>query len=58
MSRLTRLSTAEFDRLVAEGSICGGRAYLWDGEMIEPMPENRSHANAVENLRPACRPGL
>ena len=42
MSRLTRLSTAEFDRLVAEGSIReGSRTYLWDGEVIEPMPENR-----------------
>jgi len=52
MSRLTRLSTAEFDRLVAEGSIReGSRAYLWDGEIIEPMPEDPPHINAVENLR-------
>jgi hypothetical protein len=52
MSRVTRVSTAEFDRLVAEGSIReGSRAYLWDGEVIAPMPENPPHANAAENLR-------
>lgn len=54
MSRLTRLTTADFDRLVAEGAIReGSRAYLWDGEIIDPMPEYPPHvnANAVENLR-------
>jgi Uma2 family endonuclease len=29
----------------------GSRTFLWDGEIIEPMPENLPHINAHENLR-------
>ncbi len=37
--------------MVAGGLIReGGRTYLWDGEIIEPMPENPPHINAVGNL--------
>ncbi len=47
-----RLSTAEFLRLMEEGKIReGSRTFLWDGEIIEPMPENLPHINAVDNLR-------
>jgi len=46
-----RWSTAEFDRLVAEGFIReGGRVFLWDGEIIAPMPEDPFHGDACENL--------
>lgn len=46
-----RWSTAEFDRLLAEGFLReGSRAYLWDGAIIEPMAENPPHINAVANL--------
>jgi Uma2 family endonuclease len=52
MSRLTGLSTTEFDRLVAAGEIReGSRSYLWAGEVCTLMPENQPHVNAVENLR-------
>jgi Uma2 family endonuclease len=48
-----RWTTAEFDRLVTEGYIReGSGSYLWNGEIIEPMAENRPHRNAVANL---CR---
>jgi len=47
-----RWSTAEFDRLVAEGFIReGSRVFLWDGEIIAPMPEDIAHANACDNAR-------
>jgi Uma2 family endonuclease len=29
----------------------GSRTFLWDGEIIEPMPEYLPHINAVNNLR-------
>jgi Uma2 family endonuclease len=29
----------------------GSRTFLWDGEVIEPMPENLPHINAVDHLR-------
>jgi hypothetical protein len=46
-----RWTTEEFDRLVAEGFIReGSRTYLWNGEIIEPMAENRAHRNAVSRL--------
>lgn len=46
-----RWTTAEFDRLVNEGFIReGSSTYLWDFEIIEPMPENQPHRNAVANL--------
>jgi Uma2 family endonuclease len=47
-----RLSNADFDRLVAEGIVReGGRAYLWDGRIIEPMAEDQPHIFAVKYLR-------
>ncbi len=46
-----RWTTAEFDRLVAEGFIReGSRVFLWDGEIIQPMPEDAIHSDACENL--------
>ncbi|MFO0950366.1 MAG: Uma2 family endonuclease [Isosphaeraceae bacterium] len=46
-----RWTIAEFDGLVRDGYLReGSRAYLWDGEILEPMSENQPHANAVENL--------
>jgi Uma2 family endonuclease len=47
-----RWTTAEFDRLLAEGFLVeGSSTYLWDGEIIEPMPQNPPHVNAVANLQ-------
>jgi hypothetical protein len=52
MSRLTGLSTAEFDRRVATGEIReGSRTYLWDGEVCELMSENPPHVITCERLR-------
>ena len=49
--RRKRWTTAEFDRLLAEGILLeGGPAYLWDGDIIEALPENQPHINAVSNL--------
>lgn len=46
-----RWTIAEFDRLVSEGFVReGGREFLWDGEIVEAMPENPPHANATMNL--------
>jgi len=46
-----RWTIEEFDPLVAGGLIReGGRTYLWDGEIIEPIPENQPHINAADNL--------
>jgi Uma2 family endonuclease len=46
-----RWTTAEFDRLLADGYILeGSSAYLWDGEIIEPMAEDPPHVNALANL--------
>ncbi len=47
-----RLTTDEFHRLVESGALReGSRAFLWDGEMIEPMAEGPQHINVSENLR-------
>ena len=44
-------TTREFDQLVDIGSLPeGGAAYLWNGEIVETMPENPPHINAVANL--------
>ena len=57
-----RWTNDEFDRLMAEGFIReGSRAYLWDGEIYEPMPENHPHLNALSNLvdlLKACFPAV
>lgn len=46
-----RLTNEAFDRLVAEGVLReGSRTYLWDGEIIEPIPEEMPHANAIHHL--------
>ena len=48
---IKRWTTAEFDEMVRTGLIReGGREFLWDGEIIEPMPENRPHINALTRL--------
>jgi hypothetical protein len=50
--RPRRWTTAEFDALVADGHLReGSKAFLWDGEIIEPMPENEPHVNAQDNLQ-------
>jgi Uma2 family endonuclease len=46
-----RWTIAEFDDLVRKGFLReGSRTFLWDGEIIEPMPENPPHVNAAMNL--------
>jgi Uma2 family endonuclease len=46
-----RWTIAEFDRLVTTGFLReGDRTFLWDGEIIEPMPENPPHVNATMSL--------
>ncbi len=46
-----RWTTAEYDDLIRKGIIReGSRAFLWDGEIIEPMSENPPHINAAANL--------
>ena len=50
--RRHRWSSAEFHRLIDAGFIReGSRTFLWDGEIVEPMPENPPHIHVVENLR-------
>lgn len=47
-----RLTTAEFDAMLADGTLVeGSKTYLWNGEIIEPMAENQPHANAQDNLQ-------
>jgi Uma2 family endonuclease len=49
--RTRRWTTAEFDALLAEGFLVeGSKTFLWDGEIIEPMPENQPHIHAQDNL--------
>ena len=49
--RAHRWTTAEFDALLAGGFLVEGtKTFLWDGEIIDPMPENLPHVNAQENL--------
>ncbi len=46
-----RWTTAEFDALLNGGFLTeGSKTFLWDGEIIEPMPENEPHANAQDSL--------
>jgi Uma2 family endonuclease len=46
-----RWTTAEFDRLVADGYLRDGPdTYLWDFEIIEPMSEYPPHVHALANL--------
>lgn len=46
-----RWTDAEFDRLVESGVIReGSPAFLWDGEVIDPMAEDYPHLNAVFHL--------
>jgi len=47
--RRRRWTTAEFHRMIDAGILRdGSRTFLWDGEIIEPMPEKPPHVN-VEN---------
>ena len=49
--RKHRWTTAEYDAMIASGYLReGSKTFLWDGEIIEPMPENEPHANARDNL--------
>ncbi|MCA1685943.1 MAG: Uma2 family endonuclease [Planctomycetia bacterium] len=46
-----RWTTAEFDRMIGQGLIEEGcDTYLWEGQIVEPMPEYQPHINAVANL--------
>lgn len=48
---LKRWTTAEFDRLITTGFIEeGSDAYLWEGQIVEPMSEYQPHRNAHGNL--------
>ncbi|MDB5353295.1 MAG: Uma2 family endonuclease [Planctomycetota bacterium] len=48
-----RWTTAEFDSLLTGGFLVeGSKTFLWDGKIIDPMPENEPHANAQDKL---CR---
>jgi Uma2 family endonuclease len=50
--RRKKWTNEEFGRLVVEGFLReGSSTYLWDGDIIEPIPENSDHLNALENLR-------
>ena len=47
----TWISTKDLYRMMREGKIReGGPEYLWDGEIITPMPEKWFHFNAANNL--------
>jgi Uma2 family endonuclease len=49
--RTHRWTTAEFDAMVGSGYLReGSKTFLWDGEIIEPMPENEPHVTAQDNL--------
>ncbi len=49
--RPKRWTTAEFDHLVGTGSIEEGcDTYLWEGQIVIPMPEYQPHINAVRRL--------
>ncbi len=51
-----RWTSAEFDQLVAAGFLReGGREYLWDGEIIKPMPEDPDHVQTCESLVDALK---
>jgi len=46
-----RWTTAEFDRLIGQGLLEeGSGTYLWEGQIVEPMPEYQPHWNAVCHL--------
>jgi len=49
--RRLRWTSAEFHRLIDAGFIReGSGAFLWDGEIIEPMARKRPHINAEKYL--------
>ncbi len=49
--RKHRWTTAQFDAMIANGQLReGSKTFLWDGEIIEPMPENQPHVHAQDNL--------
>ena len=49
--RTHRWTTAEFDAMVVSGYLREGlKTFLWDGEIIEPMPENEPHVSAQDKL--------
>ena len=46
-----RWTSDEFHRLVDQGILReGSRAFLWDGEIIEPLARKRPHINAEKYL--------
>ena len=45
-----RWTTAEFRQLAETGTL-GNSTFLWDGEIIEPMPKKRPHINAERVLQ-------
>ena len=50
-SPLRRWTSAEFDRLLALGLLReGGRTFLWDGKIYEPMAANPPHRHTVLDL--------
>jgi len=47
-----RWTNAEFERMVPLGLLReGDRTFLWDGEVLSPMPEDPEHSHAQDNLR-------
>lgn len=49
--RKHRWTVADFDRMIAAEIVPeGSRAYLWYGEVLEPMGESKPHANALFGL--------
>ena len=46
-----RWTNAEFDRMLALGLLReGGPEFLWDGEIVSPMPEDPEHSHAQDNV--------
>jgi Uma2 family endonuclease len=49
--RRHRFTDAEFDRMVRAGVFrAGSRAFLWGGEIVEPMAEDQPHLGVVSGL--------
>lgn len=49
--RRHRFTDAEFDRMIRAGVFrSGARAFLWAGEVIEPMAEDQPHLGVVSGL--------
>lgn len=49
--RRHRFTDAEFDRMIRAGVFrAGSRAFLWGGEIVEPMAEDQPHLGVVSGL--------